>query len=76
MSQQLALQHHAAPVTGDVDALAYIDELTPGQKEAAEALIDEELQTMKAEGLHAEQFTAHLRPIASFCSFRVRSTRV
>jgi hypothetical protein len=42
------------------------------EKQAAEALIDEEVQVMRRSGKRTEQYIAHLPPISSFLQFKVR----
>lgn len=73
MTEHLALEADRSSALAEIDALAYVDELAPKDKEAAEALIDQELHTMKAEGVHAEQYVAYMRPAASYCAFEVRT---
>lgn len=55
-----------------IDALAYVDPMSAQEKQAAEALIDEEVQVMRRSGKRTEQYIAHLPPISSFLQFKVR----
>jgi hypothetical protein len=55
-----------------IDALAYVDPMSAQDRQAAEALIDEEMQVMRRSGKRPEQYVSHLRPISSFLQFEVR----
>ena len=70
MAEPLALEG-ASGSSSAIDSLAYIDTLTPADKQLAEALIDKELESMKREGKKADQYTAGLKPASSFLAFEV-----
>jgi hypothetical protein len=69
MAQPLALPGAAGEAS--IDSLAYIDVLTPADKQAAEALIDKEMESMKREGRQPEQSIAGLKPASDYLQFEV-----
>jgi hypothetical protein len=54
-----------------LDSLAYIDPLSDAEREAAEALIQEEMQRSKRSGKHADDYIAHLRSASEYLAFKV-----
>jgi Breast carcinoma amplified sequence 2 (BCAS2) len=55
-----------------LDSLAYIDPLTDAEREAAESMIQEEMQRAKRTGKRPNEYIAHLRPASGFLAFKVR----
>lgn len=71
-TEPLALEGPSG-ASGMIDALAYVDAMSPGEKQAAEALIDKEMQSMRRTGKRMDEYTKHLRPLSTFLEFKVRS---
>lgn len=70
MAETLALEGPSG-TSGIIDALAYVDSMSPGEKHAAEALIDKEMQTMRRSGRRMDEYVKDLRPLSSFLQFEV-----
>jgi len=74
----MAIEQAAGAVNTQIDALPYSDKEfnTPGMKEAAQALVREELKAMKAEGLTLESYKTKLPPMPEISSEGRQMTEV